>query len=191
MVALVGGRRGRDFLAQIQQRDKHPLHEFMQQLEEFPPARVQGTAIFMSRHQGNVPPALLHNLKHNKVLHDHVLFLIIHVADVPYVVEAERFTIENLTASSWQAVVTYGFKEDPNIPEALKLFAKAYPEIDLEPMRTSYFMSSQTVVSAKKPIIPRWRRGVFSFMARNATRSSKFFKILPNRVVEMGMQVKL
>ena len=184
-------RRGRRLLSEMQQRDRQPLKEFMEQLEEYPPSRVHGTAIFMTMNSGNVPPALLHNLKHNKVLHDHVLFLTILVADVPYVSEDERFTVNKLSASSWQATVHYGFKEDPDVPDTLRQVAEAYPEIDLEPMRTSYFLSRQTVVAAKKPALWRWRRVVFSFMARNATRSTKFFKIPANRVVEMGMQVEL
>jgi len=184
-------RRGRRLLSDMQQRDRQPLKEFMAQLEEYPPSRVPGTAIFMTMNSGNVPPALLHNLKHNKVLHDHVLFLTILVADVPYVSPEERFVVEKLSASSWTATVTYGFKEDPDVPEALRLVAEAYPELDLEPMRTSFFLSRQTVVAAKKPALSRWRRAVFSFMARNSTRSTKFFKIPANRVVEMGMQVEL
>ncbi|CAM4319930.1 potassium transporter Kup [Bordetella muralis] len=184
-------RRGRQLLAQQQRRDQQPLKEFMVQLEEFPPARVPGTAIFMTMSPGLVPAALLHNLKHNKVLHEHVLFLTVAVADVPYVSAHERFTVEQISASCWQIVVDYGFKEDPNVPDVLRQVAEAYPEIDLEPMRTSYYLSRQTVVAARKPAMWRWRRGVFAFMARNATRSTKFFKIPPNRVVEMGMQVEV
>ncbi|EHK65205.1 potassium transporter Kup [Achromobacter arsenitoxydans] len=184
-------RRGRRLLSDMQQRDRQPLKEFMEQLEEYPPSRVPGTAIFMTMNSGNVPPALLHNLKHNKVLHDHVLFLTILVADVPYVSPEERFQVDKLSASSWAATVNYGFKEDPDVPEALRLVAEAYPELDLEPMRTSFFLSRQTVVAAKKPALWRWRRALFSFMARNSTRSTKFFKIPANRVVEMGMQVEL
>ena len=184
-------RRGRRLLSDMQQRDRQPLKEFMEQLEAYPPSRVPGTAIFMTMNSGNVPPALLHNLKHNKVLHDHVLFLTIRVADVPYVSAEERFSVTKMSASSWAATINYGFKEDPDVPEALRLVAEAYPELDLEPMRTSYFLSRQTVVAARKPALWRWRRAVFSFMARNSTRSTKFFKIPANRVVEMGMQVEL
>ncbi|ARP77263.1 potassium transporter Kup [Bordetella genomosp. 6] len=184
-------RRGRRLLADMQARDRQPLREFMTQLEAFPPARVQGTAIFMTMNAGNVPPALLHNLKHNKVLHDHVLFLSIRVADVPYVSDDERFEMHKVSASSWQASINYGFKEDPDVPEALRQVAEAYPEIDLEPMRTSFYLSRQTVVAARRPAMARWRRALFAFMARNATRSTRFFKIPPNRVVEMGMQVEL
>lgn len=134
---------------------------------------------------------MLHNLKHNKVLHDHVLFLSIRVADVPYVSEDERFEMHKISASSWQASINYGFKEDPDVPDALRQVAEAYPEIDLEPMRTSFYLSRQTVVAARRPAMARWRRALFAFMARNSTRSTRFFKIPPNRVVEMGMQVEL
>ncbi|MBV7485749.1 potassium transporter Kup [Bordetella sp. BOR01] len=184
-------RRGRTLLANMQRRDHQPLTEFMTQLEAFPPARVPGTAIFMTMNPGVVPAALLHNLKHNKVLHEHVLFLTIRVEDVPYASADERFDVEQISPSCWQVVVHYGFKEDPDVPVVLRLVAEAYPEIDLEPMRTSYYLSRQTVVAAKRPAMQRWRRSIFAFMARNGTRSTKFFKIPPNRVVEMGMQVEL
>lgn len=184
-------RRGRHLLAELQQRDRQPLKEFMAQLEEFPPARVPGTAIFMTMSPGVVPAALLHNLKHNKVLHEHVLFLTIRVADVPYAAPEERFELQQISPSCWQVVVHYGFKEDPDVPEVLRQVAEAYPEIDLDPMRTSYYLSRQTVVAGRKPAMLAWRRAMFSFMARNATRSTKFFKIPPNRVVEMGMQVEI
>jgi len=189
---MVTWRRGRYLLGGLQQRDRQPLKEFMEQLEAYPPARVHGTAIFMTMSPGYVPPALLHNLKHNKVLHDQVLFLTIHSADVPFVLgEEERFTLTKLSASSWQAEVTYGFKEEPDVPEVLREIAESYPELDLEPMRTSFYLSRQTVVSSRRPAMRRWRRALFAFMARNSTRSTKFFKIPPNRVVEMGMQVEL
>ena len=184
-------RRGRHLLADLQARDRQPLQEFMVQLEEYPPARVHGTAIFMTMNSGYVPPALLHNLKHNKVLHDQVLFLTIRVADVPHVVPEERFTLKRLSTSSWQLTVFYGFKEDPDVPESLREVAEAYPELDLEPMRTSFYLSRQTVVAGRRPAMWASRRAVFAFMARNSTRSTKFFKIPPNRVVEMGMQVEL
>jgi KUP system potassium uptake protein len=184
-------RQGRRLLAELQERDRQPLKEFMLQLEEFPPARAHGTAIFMTMSSGFVPPALLHNLKHNKVLHEQVLFLSIKVADVPFVSEEERFKVERVSHSSWQITVHYGFKEDSDVPEVLRQVGEAYPELDLEPMRTSFFLSRQTVVGGKRAIMPRWRRAIFAFMARNGMRSTKFFKIPPNRVVEMGMQVEL
>nr|WP_231494515.1 MULTISPECIES: potassium transporter Kup [Bordetella] len=184
-------RRGRQLLATLQQRDHQPLKEFMLGLAQFPPAQVPGTAVFMAMNPGVVPAALLHNLKHNKVLHEQVLFLTIQVADVPYVSSDERYVLDRIGTSCWQVVAQYGFKEDPDVPAVLRRVAQACPEIDLEPMRTSYFVSRQTVVAARRPAMQRWRRALFSFMARNGMRSTKFFKIPPNRVVEMGMQVEL
>ncbi|ARP95544.1 potassium transporter Kup [Bordetella genomosp. 13] len=190
-VLMMTWRRGRYLLAELQARDRQPLPEFMNQLEEYPPARVDGTAVFMTLNPGFVPPALLHNLKHNRVLHEQVLFLSICVADVPYVAPDERFKLARISHSSWQLAVYYGFKEDPDVPVSLREVAEAYPELDLEPMRTSFFLSRQTVVAGHRPAMSRWRRAVFAFMARNGTRSTRFFKIPPNRVVEMGMQVEL
>ena len=191
-ILMTTWRQGRRLLADLQSRDRQPLKEFMTQLEEYPPARAHGTAIFMTMSSGFVPPALLHNLKHNKVLHEQVIFLTIKVADVPFVSDEERFQVERVSHSSWQVTVHYGFKEDSDVPEALRQVGEAYPELDLEPMRTSYFLSRQTVVgAAKHAVMPHWRRVIFAFMARNGTRSTMFFKIPPNRVVEMGMQVEL
>src|SRR5690606_13519405 len=157
-------RRGRQLLATLQQRDHQSLKEFMEGLAQFPPAQVPGTAVFMAMNPGVVPAALLHYLKHNKVLHEQLLFLNIQVVDVPYVSPGERYALDRIGASCWQVVAQYGFKEDPDVPAVLRLVAQAYPDIDLEPMRTSYFVSRQTVVAAHRPAMQRWRRALFSFM---------------------------
>ncbi len=184
-------RNGRAILADMQVRDKQPLAEFMALIEKYPPARVDGTAIFMTESEGVVPAALLHNLKHNKVLHQQVVFLTVNVADIPYVSVEDRFTVKPLSVTSWEATVRYGFKQEPDVPLALELIAKAHPEIDLEPMRTSYFLSRQTIMVVKQPTLRSIRRRLFAFMSRSATRSTRFFKIPPNRVVEMGMQIEI
>jgi len=164
----------------------------MAALEEYPPTRVPGTAVFMSMIVNTVPPALLHNLKHNKVLHEQALFLTVESADVPYVPFSERYQLERMSRSSWQAVVRWGFKQEPNVPRALEQIAADHPELNLEPMETSYFLSRQTVIVVPKPRFGlSWRRHLFAFMARNASQSTRFFKIPPNRVVEMGMQMEL
>jgi len=191
LVLMTTWRRGRDMLSAAQHRDRQETGEFMALLEEYPPARVEGTAIFMSMEPGRVPPALLHNLKHNKVLHEQVLFLTVHSADVPYIDPEERYALRALSPSSREVVVSYGFKEEPDVPAAVAGIARDHPEIPLDPMRTSYFLSRQTVMVARRSSLPRWRRRLFALMARNATRSTRFFKIPPNRVVEMGMQVEL
>lgn len=173
--------------------DEHSsLADFMQGIEDYPPVRVPGTAVFMSMIYGTVPPALLHNLKHNKVLHEQVLFLTVQTARVPYVPFQERYEIERLNRSSWQVRATWGFKQEPNVPQMLEQLAQDMPEIALEPLQVSFFMSRQTVLVVRKlPLVARLQRRIFAFMARNATRSTRFYKIPPNRVVEMGMQQEI
>ncbi|WP_434089588.1 KUP/HAK/KT family potassium transporter [Neopusillimonas aromaticivorans] len=172
--------------------DQQPLEAFIQGLEEYPPNRVPGTAVFMSMIVNTVPPALLHNLKHNKVLHEQVLFVTVARADAPYVTYNERYTLKRLGRSSWEVVAKWGFKQEPNVPQLLQQLRGEHPEIKLEPMMTSYFLSRQTlIVGNKEPLRRRWRRLLFAFMARNAARSTRFYKIPPNQVVEMGMQLEI
>ena len=184
-------RNGRALLADIQLRDRQPLSEFMGMLENHPPARVDGTAVFLSEAGGIVPPAFLHNLKHNKVLHQQNLFLHIKVADTPFVQLENKFDFKPLSASSWETTVTYGFKEEPDVPNILEKLGQLHPEVNLEPMRTSYFLSRETLVVQKKFSFKSVRNRLFSLMMRNATRSTRFFRIPPNRVVEMGTQIEI
>jgi len=189
---MITWNRGRDRLHKALSDDTHTLPEFMCGLEEFPPARVPGTAVFMSMIYGTVPPALLHNLKHNKILHEQVLFLTVQTARVPYVPFQDRYEIERIGRSCWQARATWGFKQEPNVPQMLEQMAQDIPEMNLDPLQVSYFLSRQTVLVVRKlPLIARLQRRIFAFMARNATRSTRFYKIPPNRVVEMGMQQEI
>jgi KUP system potassium uptake protein len=111
---------------------------------------------------------------------------------VPYVPFGERYSLQRLSRGSWQAVASWGFKQEPNVPQLLEQIALEHPELNLEPMQTSYFLSRQTVmIQSRQPWYLGWRRRLFAFMARNASRSTRFFKIPPNRVVEMGIQVEL
>jgi len=154
--------------------------------------RVPGTAVFMHSNPQRVPSALLHNLKHNKVLHEQLVFLSVKSADVPFISQADRFVISEVDVNAWQVTATYGFKQEPNVPEVLEQVHAAHPQIDLSPMVVSYFMSRQTImVSNRAPLIKRYRRRLFAFMSRNAARSTRFYKIPPNRVIEMGIQVEL
>ncbi|GAB2898674.1 potassium transporter Kup [Paralcaligenes sp. KSB-10] len=192
LTLMITWKQGRETMHDTLAGDQQPLKSFMEALEQYPPTRVNGTAVFMSMIVNTVPPALLHNLKHNKILHEQVLFLNVQSADVPYVPFNERFVLERLSRSSWQAVATWGFKQEPNVPQLLEQIAQVHPELNLEPMQTSYFLSRQTVIVVRRlPLRLRWRRSLFAFMARNATRSTRFYKIPPNRVVEMGMQFEL
>ncbi len=192
LAMMLTWKQGREKMHEALAGDQQPLKTFMEALEEYPPTRVDGTAVFMSMIVNTVPPALLHNLKHNKILHEQAVFLNVQSADVPYVPFSERFVLERLSRSSWQVVATWGFKQEPNVPQLLEQIGQAHPELNLEPMRTSYFLSRQTVIVVRRlPWRLRWRRSLFAFMARNATRSTRFYKIPPNRVVEMGMQLEL
>ncbi|MDX3893949.1 potassium transporter Kup [Pusillimonas sp.] len=189
---MVTWKQGRQRIHDTLAGDQPPLREFMQGIEQYPPTRVAGTAVFMSMIVDTVPPALLHNLKHNKVLHEQVVFLTVHSAGIPYVSFSERYRLERLSRSSWQVVARWGFKQEPNVPQLLEQIAHENPQLDLEPMQTSYYLSRQTIIVVRKlPLHLRWRRSLFAFMARNASRSTRFFKIPPNRVVEMGMQMEL
>lgn len=192
LTLMVTWKQGRQTVHDNLSGDHQPLAEFMASIEQYPPTRVPGTAVFMSMLVGTVPPALLHNLKHNKVLHEQALFLTVESADVPYVRFDERYRLERISRSSWQAVARWGFKQEPNVPQLLEQIAQEYPELNLDPMQVSYFLSRQTVIVVRKQSGRLgWRRYLFAFMARNATRSTRFYQIPPNRVVEMGMQMEL
>ncbi|CAM5789380.1 potassium transporter Kup [Castellaniella caeni] len=192
LTLMVTWKQGRQQIHDTLAGDHQSLLSFMESLEAYPPTRVPGTAVFMSMIVGTVPPALLHNLKHNKVLHEQALFLTIEVADEPYVPFNERVKVERVSRSSWQAVARWGFKQEPNVPQVVEQIAQEVAELNLEPMQTSYFLSRQTVIVVRRlPWHQSWRRHLFAFMARNASRTTRFYKIPPNRVVEMGMQMEL
>lgn len=192
LTLMMTWKQGRQQIHDTLAGDHQPLAEFMEALEKYPPTRVPGTAVFMSMIVGTVPPALLHNLKHNKVLHEQALFLTIESADVPYVPFSERFDLQRVSRNSWQAVARWGFKQEPNVPQVIEQIAQEVPELDLDPMRISYFLSRQTVIVVRRGSwLTLAQRRLFAFMARNASRSTRFYKIPPNRVVEMGMQTEL
>ncbi|NYT65963.1 potassium transporter Kup [Alcaligenaceae bacterium] len=185
-------KQGRDQMHKTLAGDQQPLRSFMKSLDNYPPTQVSGTAVFMTMIVDTVPPALLHNLKHNKVLHKQVLFLHVSTTDVPYVPLTERVHLQRISENSWQLIAHWGFKQEPDVPQLLDYIAETHPEIHLDPMEISYFLSHTTVIVVRKvDWLSGWRRRLFSFMTRNASGSSRFFKIPPNRVVEMGRQLEL
>ena len=185
-------RKGRERLERIDLAEEQQLKPFLGMLLNDSIPRVAGTAVFMHSNPQRVPSALLHNLKHNKVLHEQLVFLTVRSADVPFIAEEERFELVDVHENAWQVTVQYGFKEEPNVPEVLEQVQRLHPDIDLSPMVVSYFMSRQTImVSRRAPLLKRYRRRLFAFMSRNAARSTRFYKIPPNRVIEMGIQVEL
>jgi KUP system potassium uptake protein len=151
--------------------------------------RVQGTALFMTANPEGTPIALLHNLKHNKVLHQRNLILTIVTDEVPQVSVSKRVEIEKLGAGFHRLIAHYGFMEEPNVPELLAAAALEGERVDLN--RTTFFLSRETIVPNKSVSMVRWRQWLFALMSRNAQSASSFYRIPANRVVELGMQVEI
>ena len=152
-------------------------------------ARVPGTAIFMNSASGGTPSALLHNIKHNKVLHERVVVLTVEIADVPYVEAGERCEMKDLGDGFYRLVLHYGFMEETDIPAALQSVDMCGGPFDM--MQTSFFLSRQTLLSAEKPGMAIWRERLFSWMMRNSATPMEFFRLPTNRVVELGSQVEI
>lgn len=151
--------------------------------------RVPGTAIFMASSTAGVPSALLHNIKHNKVLHERVVILTVDIADEPYVDPAERCEYHDIGDGFYRAVLRFGFMEETDVPAGLKSMERCGGEFDM--MHTSFFLSRQTLLPSKKPAMPIWREKVFAWLLRNSATAMDFFKLPTNRVVELGSQVEI
>ncbi|HEX2794627.1 MAG TPA: potassium transporter Kup [Croceicoccus sp.] len=151
--------------------------------------RVPGTAIFMASSTAGVPSALLHNIKHNKVLHERVVVLTVAIAEVPYVDDAHRAEIEDLGDGFYRMVLNYGFMQETDVPAALKAVDHCGGMFDM--MQTSFFLSRQTLLPSEKPAMMLWREKIFSWMLRNAATAMEFFRLPTNRVVELGSQVRI
>jgi KUP system potassium uptake protein len=158
-------------------------------LEKSPPMRVPGTAVYMSRGINVIPFALLHNLKHNKVLHERVLLLTFRTEDVPYVHNVQRVAIEQLSPTFWRVVASYGWRETPNVEE---VFHRCRMEgLSCEMMETSFFISHESLIIGQRPWYLRLRARLFITLQRNALRAPDQFEIPPNRVIELGTQVEI
>ncbi len=151
--------------------------------------RVPGTAVFMTSQAAGVPHALLHNLKHNKVLHERVILLTVKIGDVPYVVTSQRMEFTDLGQGFYRMVINYGFMEDPDVPAVLATTKTCGP--DFRMMDTSFFLSRQTLLASERPGMAIWREKLFAWMLRNAESAMEFFKLPTNRVVELGSQVEI
>jgi KUP system potassium uptake protein len=153
-------------------------------------AKVPGTAIFMNSGSSGTPSALLHNIKHNKVLHDRVVVLTVSIADVPYVDEIDRTEVKDLGDGFYRVVLRYGFMEETDVPSALKRLDNICSG-PFEMMQTSFFLSRQTLLPSEKPGMALWREKLFAWMMRNAATPMEFFRLPTNRVVELGSQVEI
>jgi KUP system potassium uptake protein len=182
-------KKGRALLASRLRERLYPFDRFMADISGAPPIRVSGTAVFMTSNLVGTPPTLLHNLEHNRVLHDRVLLLTVVTKDVPHVAPADRLTVEPLGQGFFRVTLFYGFMEEPDVPAALAAGAEGALAIDVE--HTTFFLGVETLLSTHREGMVRWRERLFAVMSRNAVRATSFFRIPPERVVELGMQIEL
>ncbi len=183
-------RRGRELLHAEIRKEGLQLDSFLPGLMLAPPARVPGTAIFMIAQKGVVPHALLHNLKHNKVLHERNVFLTVETLNTPYAPKEKRLKIDSIGDDFYRVLVRFGFMETPDVPLALMRSCDAGGMV-IDPMDTTYFASRETVVASRHRGMPVWRDKLFAFMHRNAAPATGFFRIPGNRLVELGSQVEI
>jgi KUP system potassium uptake protein len=182
-------KQGRKLLHEKTKKEGIDLKSFLEAVFVNPPVRVEGTAVFMASEQGTVPNALLHNLKHNKVLHEHNLFVTVKSHEVPWIGLNKRVQIEPLGHDCWQVTLNFGFKNDPDVPEALQQIAGRGCNID--PMQTSYFLSRDTVVPTIGGGMSEWREKLFAQMHHNASGAADFLRLPNNAVVELGSKVEI
>ena len=188
-VVMTTWKRGREILSKRMMEKTVPLKLLLADLAAEPPIRVPGTAVFMYGSSDGTPPALVHNLAHNKVLHEKVVFLTVVTEDVPYVPPAQRVTVKRIGKGFHSVAARYGFTEDPDIQEILAACKKEQLDIPIE--GTTFFLGRETVIASERPGMAIWREHLFAFMTRNALRATAFFKIPPNQVFEVGAQVEL
>ncbi|MDO9033207.1 MAG: potassium transporter Kup [Hydrogenophaga sp.] len=182
-------KQGRALMAAKQQAESLDLDSFLEAVFMAPPLRVEGTAVFLTADTGTVPNALLHNLKHNKVLHVQNLFVTVRSHEVPWIALDKRLEVEPLGHDCWQVVIHYGFKDDPDVPKALRLMSARGCE--LEPMTTSYFLSRDLVVPTLGSGMAPWREKIFAQMHHNAGAAAEFLNLPSNAVIELGSKIEI
>ena len=182
-------KKGRAILTEKLRADAIDLPSFLEAVFVSPPTRVDGTAVFLTAEPGSVPNALLHNLKHNKVLHEHNLFVTVRYHEVPWIGMDKRIEIEPLGHACWQVVLHYGFKNDLDLPRALERIRGHGCE--LQPMTTSYFLSRDVVVPSIGGGMAKWREKLFAQMHHNASAAADFLNLPSNSVVELGSKVEI
>ncbi|MDR5755029.1 MULTISPECIES: potassium transporter Kup [unclassified Caballeronia] len=189
VTVMMTWRTGRELVFQSLQRQLIPIKDFLQSLFIDPPLRVAGTAIFFRAEGDGVPHALLHNLLHNKVLHERTIFLTVYGTDIPRVPDEQRVKVTQLGHNCYQLNVHYGFSDERDIPRALERCD--FVGLKIDPMQTSFFIARQTVLATPKAGMALWREALYAAMSRNARDAADYFKIPPNRVIELGAQVEI
>ena len=184
-VLMLTWRQGRSLLFSRFRQDSLPLKSFLARLPQSRTIRVPGIAVFMTGQADYVPNALLHNMKHNKVLHERIIFVTVENEDVPQATERRR--VESLAPGIYRVLIRYGFLESPNVPRDLE----ALEELGFEPMQASYFLGRETLVQATVPKMSTWQQWLFAAMSRNSLPATEFFRIPSDRVVELGVRVAI
>lgn len=182
-------KTGRRRLRQRLANSMLPLADFLKDVAESSPTRVRGTAIFLAGNPEGTPAALTHNFKHNKVLHKRVVLLTITNDEIPYVMDAQRVTVSDLGNDFFRVVGRYGFMEEPSVPEILAL-CKPHG-LNFRDMETTFFLSRETIIPSQRRGLTMWRKRLFALLSRNAQPANAFFRLPPNRVVELGLQVEI
>ncbi|WP_285417308.1 potassium transporter Kup [Pseudomonas sp. efr-133-TYG-5] len=188
-VLMTTWKRGKQLLVERLDEGALPLPIFISSIRVQPPHRVQGTAVFLTARSDAVPHALLHNLLHNQVLHEQVVLLTVVYEDIPRVPPSRRFEVEAHGEGFFRVILHFGFTDEPDVPQALKLCH--LDDLDFSPMRTTYFLSRETVIASKLEGMARWREALFAFMLKNANGNLRFFNLPLNRVIELGTQVEM
>ncbi len=187
---LMTWHKGRQLLRERTAADGIPLAPFLQGLLAHPPHRVAGTAIYLTGGNTQVPVSLLHNLKHNRILHERTIFLTFRTVDVPYVEDLNRIEVQDHSGGLFSVVATFGFNETPDVKEVLNLL-EGKTDMHFELMDTSFFLARETVVPTKLPGMSIWRERLFAWMHQNAAKPTDFFSIPANRVVELGTKIEI
>jgi KUP system potassium uptake protein len=188
-IIMLTWKSGRQLVFENLQKHAIPLEDFLSSLFIAPPVRVPGTAIFLRGESDGVPHAMLHNLSHNKVLHERVVFLTVFILEEPWVSPLEQVRVIDLGHQCFQLNVHYGFKDEPDIPKVLALCAQY--GLAFEMMETSFFIARQTVISTPESGMAPWREHLFVTMSRNARGAADYYQIPSNRVIELGTQVEI
>ena len=187
-VILTTWAKGRQIMRKNMAESAMPIEVFTKSAANSA-TRVPGTAIFMASSSAGVPSALLHNIKHNKVIHERVVILTVNIKDVPTVDPEKRCEVKDLGNGFYRLILHFGFMQETDVPEALKRVKGCGMEFDM--MTTSFFLSRQTLLPSKKPEMMIWREKLFAWLLRNAATAMEFFKLPTNRVVELGSQMEI
>lgn len=182
-------RHYRAVLGKKIQANSLPVELFLKDIESHKPFRPRGTAIYLTGNSSGIPRTLLHNFKHNQVVHEQVILMTVKTEDVPFVRNEERTELEELGSGMFRVTVFYGFSEDPNIPEVLKRMNNRGIQIDMN--RTTYVLGRESLIVQHDSLLRKWRKKLFSFMSKNSFDASRFYRLPPGRVIEYGLQVEL